>query len=104
MDVLVADRKGASAASAGRVTFDEMLARADIISLHCPLTPDTANLIAAPEFAVMNQAPLIINTSRGGLVNEADLIAALDSGQVSGAALDVLTQEPPSDDHIIMQI
>ena len=103
MDVLVADRKGASAASAGRVTFDEMLARADIISLHCPLTPDTANLIAAPEFAVMNKAPLIINTSRGGLVNEADLIDALDSGQVSGAALDVLTQEPPSDDHIIMQ-
>jgi len=103
MKVLVSERKGASQITAGKTAFDEVLARSDIITLHCPLTPDTANLIAAPEFGLMQKMPLIINSSRGGLVNEADLIDALDSGQVSGAALDVLTQEPPSDNHIIMQ-
>jgi len=103
MDVLVSERKGASQITAGKTAFDEVLARADIITLHCPLTPETANLIAAPEFGLMQKAPLIINTSRGGLVNEADLVDALDNGQVSGAALDVLTQEPPSDEHVIMQ-
>ena len=103
MEILISERKGASQISAGKTAFEEVLATSDIISLHCPLTAETTDLISKAEFAMMQKAPLIINSSRGGLVNETALIAALDSGQISGAALDVLTQEPPSDDHIIMQ-
>ena len=103
MQVLRAGRKDAEQVPDGYVSFDEMLATADIISLHCPLTPATKDLIAAPEFAQMARKPLIINTARGGLVNEADLITALDTGQISGAGFDVLTSEPPADDHILMQ-
>lgn len=103
MHILRAGRKGESHVPEGYVPFHDMLAEADIISLHCPLTPATQNLIAAPEFAQMTRRPLIINTARGGLVHEADLITALDTGQISGAGFDVLTSEPPADDHILMQ-
>ena len=103
MTVLRAGRKGEAQVIDGYTPFDEVLARADIISLHCPLSPQTKGLIAAPEFAKMTRAPLIINTSRGGLVDETDLITALDKGQIAGAGFDVVTTEPPADDHIFMQ-
>ena len=103
MTIMRAARKGAEAIPAGYHPFDEVIAKADIISLHCPLTPETRHIIAAPEFAAMKPSALVINTSRGGLVHEPDLIAALDKGQIAGAGFDVVTTEPPAADHIFMQ-
>lgn len=74
--------------------LDELLQSADIISLHLPLTPETKNLISAEKFAMMKQNAVLINTSRGGIVNEADLIDALKKRTIHAAALDVFEQEP----------
>jgi glycerate dehydrogenase len=76
------------------VPLDTLLAQSDIISLHCPLTPATHNLINAAAFARMSHRPLLINTARGGLVDEAALVHALQSGQISGAGFDVVSEEP----------
>ena len=103
MHVLKAGRKGTSKPPQGYVPFDEVIARSDVISLHCPLTPETTNLIAAREFDRMKDSAILINTSRGGLVNEADLIAALESGAIAGAGFDVMSAEPPSADHIFLR-
>jgi glycerate dehydrogenase len=65
------------------------------VSLHCPLTPDTKDLVNAARLATMKRTAFLINTARGALVNEADLAAALDAGTIAGAGLDVLTVEPP---------
>ena len=73
-----------------------MLADSDVISLHCPLLPETEKLIGAAEFALMARRPILINTARGGLVDEAALVAALRAGQISAAASDVASQEPPA--------
>ena len=70
-----------------------------MITLHTPLLPSTRNLIGAPEFAAMERKPLLINTARGGLVDEEALVDALKSGQIAGAGFDVVTTEPPPDDH-----
>lgn len=75
------------------VSFDELLARADFISLHAPLTEETRHLFAAAAFAKMKKSASILNTARGGLIDEAALVAALDAGQISGAGLDVLESE-----------
>ena len=99
MKVLLAGRKGSATVANGYAPFDEVLARSDVISLHCPLRPETRNLIAAAEFARMTRKPVLINTARGGLVNEADLVTALQSGQIAGAGFDVASQEPPGPDH-----
>jgi D-3-phosphoglycerate dehydrogenase / 2-oxoglutarate reductase len=77
------------------VELDEMLARSDYISLHTPLTPETRQFFAAPQFAKMKPTAYLINTARGGLIDHTDLIAALEQGQVAGAALDVQDPEPP---------
>ena len=74
--------------------LDEVLAEADIISIHVPLTRDTRNLIAAPELARMKDGVRIVNASRGGVVDESALVTALESGKVAGAALDVFEEEP----------
>jgi glycerate dehydrogenase len=84
--------------------FDEVLERSDVITLHCPLTPATRNLIGAPEFAAMKRRPLLINTARGGLVDETALAPALDAGQIAGAGFDVATEEPPRTNHPLMQL
>jgi glycerate dehydrogenase len=94
MRVLVADRKGASPRQ-GRVSFEQLMSESDVVSLHCPLTPETANLIDEKELALMKVNALLINTARGGIVNETALLNALTSGALGGAGIDVLTEEPP---------
>jgi len=76
--------------------LDRLFAESDVVSLHCPLTPDTKELVNAARLARMKSTAFLINTARGGLVNEADLSAALDAGTIAGAGLDVLSVEPPS--------
>jgi len=76
--------------------LDRLFAESDVVSLHCPLTPATRELVNAARLARMKPTALLINTARGGLVNEADLAAALDAGTIAGAGLDVLSVEPPS--------
>jgi len=77
------------------VSFDELLARSDFISVHAPLLPETRGLLNAEAFAKAKKGVMIVNTARGPLIDEKALAAALDSGQVGGAALDVLEVEPP---------
>jgi D-3-phosphoglycerate dehydrogenase / 2-oxoglutarate reductase len=87
-------------ASAGveRVDIDALLARSDYISVHAPLTPQTRGLLSKDAFAKMKKGVYIVNTARGPLIDEEALIAALDAGQVGGAALDVVTTEPLAKD------
>jgi len=79
---------------AQRVTLDTLIADADVISLHCPLLPQTRNLIDTAQFAQMKQGSVLVNSARGGIVNEAACAAALRSGKLRGAALDTLNIEP----------
>ena len=81
------------------VSLDELLTSSDVISLHCPLFPSTEGLINKDSIAKMKDGVMIINTSRGQLIVEQDLADALNSGKVGGAALDVLSQEPPAKDN-----
>jgi len=97
MQVLIARRRGAVATDDGRIDFDDMLQSADVVSLHCPLTDETRNLIGRRELALMKRTAILVNTARGGLVDSAALAAALDEGRIGGAAIDVLSQEPPVD-------
>jgi glycerate dehydrogenase len=96
MRVLVANRPGAERAP-GRLDLHEMLPQIDVLSLHCPLTPATENLIGPPELALMKPDALLINTARGGLIDSDALAGALRARRIGGAAIDVLTQEPPVD-------
>jgi D-3-phosphoglycerate dehydrogenase / 2-oxoglutarate reductase len=80
------------------VSFDELLARSDFISVHAPLLPETRGLLNAEAFAKAKKGVMIVNTARGPLIDQQALAAALDSGQVGGAALDVLEVEPPPAD------
>lgn len=97
MDVLIADHKGLSEVRDGRAPFDEVIARSDAISLHCPLTPETTDLLGAAEFAAMKSSAILINTARGGIANEAELAQALRDGAIAGAGVDVLSKEPPTE-------
>jgi D-3-phosphoglycerate dehydrogenase len=77
------------------VSFDDLLAKSDFVTLHVPMTKETNNLFNAATFAKMKKGAAIVNCARGGIVNETDVLEALNSGQLSGAALDVFTKEPP---------
>lgn len=99
MKVLLAGRKGSAELEAGYTPFDEVLAQSDVISLHCPLRPETRNLIGPIEFGKMARRPMLINTARGGLVDELALVEAIKTGQIAGAGFDVVSQEPPPADH-----
>ena len=103
MRVIVADpfltAEAAARMDVEQVEFDELLARADVITVHVPKTKDTTGLLNAAAFAKCKPGVLIINAARGGIVDEADLYSALDSGQVGGAGLDVFVEEPPPADH-----
>ena len=76
--------------------LDEIFARSDVVTLHCPLTPETRGLVNAARLAAMKPSAFLINTARGPLVDEVALAAALDAGRIAGAGLDVLSQEPPA--------
>jgi len=103
MRVLKAGRKNTTDIPEGYTDFDDVITESDVITLHCPLTAETKDLIGTAEFRRMKRHAIILNTSRGGLVNEADLVTALRDGEIAGAGLDVLTVEPPSADHIMLQ-
>ena len=77
------------------VTQEELFRRSDVVSLHCPLTPETAKIVGERTLAWMRPTALLINTSRGGLVDEAALALALEDGRLAGAGVDVLSTEPP---------
>jgi len=96
MEVLLCNRPGAVRRK-GRLAFAELLARADVLSLHCPLSEQTRGLISAAELAAMKPDALLINTARGGIVDEAALADALRRGVIGGAAVDCLSAEPPKD-------
>jgi glycerate dehydrogenase len=109
MRVLVAERPGGAAADAStlsspvRVTLDELLRVADVLSLHCPLTPATTGLIGKRELALMKPDALIINTARGALIDLEALVAALKGGDLGGAAIDVLPEEPPVNGSVLFE-
>ena len=104
MKVLMAAHKGRAGMGKLYTPFEEVLTRSDIITLHCPLNAQSRDMIGAAEFAQMARQPLLINTARGGLVDEAALAAALRSGQIAGAGFDVVSAEPPAADHPFMAL
>ena len=85
-----------------RTNKEDFFSKSDVISLHCPLTKENEHMINSDTLELMKPTSLFINTSRGGLVNENDLANALRSGKIAGAALDVLSSEPPKIDHPLM--
>ncbi len=89
---------------AGLVDFDTILTQSDIITLHVPLTPETKNMIGAKELKKMKPSAILINTARGGLVDEAALAEALKNGTIAGAGFDVLTKEPPKEGNILLDL
>lgn len=104
MEVLFADHEPPKAPGVEFHPLDEVLARADVLSLHCPLTPSTRNVIGYEQLRRMKRNALLINTARGGLVDEAALVRALDEGLIAGAGFDVLTVEPPRNGHPLLDI
>jgi glycerate dehydrogenase len=104
MRVLISGHKGRSGQGRLYTPFEETLRQSDILTLHCPLNERTRQMIGAPEFALMARRPLLINTARGGLVDEAAVGPALDAGQIGGAAFDVTSVEPPPADHPFMAL
>lgn len=104
MKILIAGRKGAERATPPQADFDEVMRKSDVITLHCPLNTSTRGLIGDREFALMERKPLLINTGRGGLVDELALEKALDVGLISGAGFDVTDGEPPAKDSPMMRI
>ncbi|PVE23882.1 glycerate dehydrogenase [Microvirga sp. KLBC 81] len=104
MKVLFSDYKGTTGMGPLYTPFEQVLRESDVITLHSPLMPSTRNMISTDEFAMMARRPLLINTARGGLVDEIALERALREGQVSGAGFDVVTAEPPPPDHPLMRL
>ncbi|HEY9050444.1 MAG TPA: 2-hydroxyacid dehydrogenase [Gammaproteobacteria bacterium] len=102
MKLLIAKRD-ASDDRPGRLSLHELLPQVDVLSLHCPLTDETRDLIDEKELSLMKSSALLINTARGGIVNEAALLSALNNCVIAGAACDVLTVEPPPIDYPVLQ-
>lgn len=102
MEVRVARRPGRAGTEPGRVPLAELLPAVDVLTLHCPLTETTRGLIGAEELARMRSGALLINTARGGIVDERALADALRTGAIGGAGIDVLEEEPPSADNPLL--
>lgn len=103
MQVLVAESRLQDSPQSGRVPLKQLLQESDVVSVHAPLSPLTENLIAAKELALMKPTAVLLNMGRGGIVNEQDLFDALQSKTIRAAAFDVLTEEPPAKDHILVK-
>ena len=88
----------------GLVDLDTLIKESDVITLHMPLTPETKNMFGAKELKMMKPTAILINTARGGLVDEAALAEALKNGTIAGAGFDVLTVEPPKDGNILLDL
>ena len=99
-----ADERDVRASGARPVPLDELLQQSDFVSVHCPLNDQTRHLLGEAEFRMMKKNALLINTSRGAVLNEQALISALREGEIAGAALDVLEQEPPAADNPFLQM
>lgn len=104
MEIRYAERKNAKSIRDGYTAFDEIIAESDVLTMHCPLNEETENLIALPELRRMKSEAFLINTSRGGLVNEDDLVTAIEKKMIGGAAFDVTVREPPAEDHPFMHL
>lgn len=104
MDILFAEHKGAQEIRPGYAPFDRVLAASDVLTLHCPLTPKTQGMIGMPELARMKPSAILVNTARGGLVDEAALARALREGVVAGAGFDVLAVEPPREGNPLLEL
>jgi len=102
MNILIAERAGDSPRP-GRVPLDDLLATCHVVSLHCPLTEKTRNLIGARELGLMRRDAILVNTARGGIVDEVALLEALRNGRIAGAAIDVLSEEPPHRGNPLLQ-
>jgi glycerate dehydrogenase len=105
MKILVHRRQPGRSADDGTdcVGLDDLFARSDVVSLHCPLTAETAGLVNARRLGLMKPTAFLVNTARGGLVVEDDLAAALNAGRIAGAGLDVLSTEPPLDTNPLLR-
>jgi glycerate dehydrogenase len=97
MRVVAAARDGTQRGDVSRLPLADLLAEADVLSLHCPLTPDNRHMIDGRALAAMHPDALLINTARGGLVDASALLGALRAGRIGGAGIDVLDAEPPAD-------
>ena len=102
MKVLYAEHKDAAVCREGYTPFDEVLKQADIVTLHCPLTETTKNLMNAETLSKMKKGAFLINTGRGPLIDELALVDALKTGHLGGAALDVMVKEPPEKDNLLI--
>lgn len=103
MNILHIERQGVDKPRKGYVTFEHGLSHSDVLSLHCPLNDQTRGLIGPATLSRMKKGAILINTARGGLVQFDALKQAIESGQLGGAALDVLDVEPPPKDHLMVQ-
>ncbi len=104
MEIMIAARPGSCETTpCGRVSLEDLFRRADVITLHCPLTPQTKCLIDRDSLALMKPSAFLINTARGALIDETALIEALRAKRLAAAALDVISREPPPPDHPIIQ-
>lgn len=101
MRIMVAERKGHPTRD-GREPFERVITEADVLSLHCPLTDETKQIIDRDTLKQMKSTAWLINTARGGLIDELALADALDNGEIAAAAVDVLSQEPPPADHPLL--
>lgn len=104
MRVLFSSYKGVSNMGPLYTDFDQVMQESDIITIHCPLLKTTKDMISEREFKMMKKETLLINTARGGIVNETALYNAITKGEIAGAAFDVAVNEPPGKDELIMKL
>jgi glycerate dehydrogenase len=104
MRVIIAEHRGRDVVREGRTAFETVLKESDVISLHAPLTAETRRMIGAKELGLMKPTAILINTARGGLVDETALAEAIKSGVIGGAAVDVVSQEPPRDGNPLLEL
>ena len=102
MKILISERVGTTSLNNDRLPLSELLPLVDVLSIHCPLTPETKHLISTDEFKLMKPSAFIINTSRGAVINNQALADALRAKEIAGAGIDVLDQEPPPSDHPLL--